>query len=367
MVYRMWRDYPELCPLYLGIESFTNTAIIFFIVALNLHAVSTYNLACKTIDKRTAKSVAAATTTASMATATEKLLGHRSDNLDAYIENGDGDDSGGSSSSTSSSSSGGGGGHDSVANDSSYEPIIPSRSLTIDYSKPKNRISVTLPVLFIWFLAISMAIPLFVYGNVLPSPENPKVCGLVQLNRSNSLILQVLLMKMRIVVPTVFMLATTIYVAYKLVGARKRIRPCGLEEDVLVIMKLALALSIAYILFSMHRIFGSMLFELISRPLMEYKYPRFGETTGMVFCMVHHLMPAIRPILYCCFEPNLWRDMKRNWCCCLLRCCCCCCCCACGSCSNDEELGHRNGNNGSGRSRTTKQVIIDSHSRYGHK
>lgn len=304
MAYRLWRDQPELCPLYLGIESFTNTAIVFFIVALNLHTVSTYNLARKTIEKYSTPNGT-------------KLIGD--DNhvpADVYVENG---------------------------NDSSYEAIIPSRSITIDYSKPKNRVSVTLPVLFTWFVAISMSIPLFIYGNVLPSPENPKICGLVQFNRSNSLILQILLMKMRIILPTLFLLFSTIYVMCKFFAARQKIRPCGLEEDVIVILKLALSLSLTYILFSMQRIFGSLLFELISRPLMEYKYPKFGETTGMIFCMIHHSMPAIRPIIYCCFEQNLWNDMKR--CCCCFGCCCC--------------------SRTSGRS--TTKTVADTRSRYSHK
>lgn len=317
MVYRQWRDQPELCPLYLGIESFTNTAIVFFIVALNLHTVSTYNLARKTIEKRTTNG--------------NKLLGDDAHNTrsDAYVETG---------------VSGSG-------VDTAYEPIIPSRSLTIDYNKPKNRISVTLPVLITWLMAISLAVPLFFYGNVLPSTDNPKMCGVVQFNRSNSLILQILLMKMRIIVPTIFLLFSTVYVMCKYLTARQKIRPCGLEEDVLVILKLALSLSLTYIVFSMHRIYGSLLFELISRPLMEYKYPRFGETTGMIFCMIHHLMPAIRPIIYCCFERNLWNDLKRN-CCCLGGCCCCCCCC---------------GSNNGGRSSHSRTTITKQISQIGHK
>ncbi|CAO1369224.1 unnamed protein product [Diamesa hyperborea] len=42
---RKWTTYHELCSLYMGLETFTSTALIYFLCTINLHAISTSNLA----------------------------------------------------------------------------------------------------------------------------------------------------------------------------------------------------------------------------------------------------------------------------------------------------------------------------------
>lgn len=263
--YRSWMDQPEICPIYLGLDAFTNTAIIFFIITLNMHTVSTYNLALKTIARNAAK-----------------LLNEKQCEIAAIDDDADSDEA--------------------IQHQ--------QRSIIIDYSKPKTRISVLMPIVFIWLLAASMSVPLFWYGHVLPSMNNSKICGLIQLNRNNNLLLQILLIKMRIVVPTVCLALSTIYVTFKLFSVKHTIQQCGLNEDVKQILKLALTLALTFILFSMQRIYGSLWFELISRPMMEYKYSQFDKWIGIGCCMLHYSAPTIRPIIYFYFEKNLWNDFK---------------------------------------------------------
>lgn len=270
--HRSWLEWPEFCPIYLGLDAFTNSAIIFFIVAINLHTISTFNLAQKTIAKK-------------------ELNLLTNEDCEAIATDNTND-----------------------ANASIDQSLCGQRSIVIDYSKPKSQISVILPIVFIWFLAASISIPLFWQGSVLPTKENPKFCGIVQFHRSNSLIMKILLIKMRIVVPTVCLLLSTIYVILKLLKVKQTIRPCGLDEDVQQILKLALALSISFILFSFQRSFGSLWFELISRPMMEYKYALFDTWIGLAGCMLHYVAPIIRPFIYIRYEKNLSNDI-RLFCC----------------------------------------------------
>lgn len=264
-------DWPALCPIYLGLDAFTNSAIIFFIVAINMHTVSTFNLAQKTIAKKEAN-----------------LLMNDDCEIDVVA----------------------------VDTNTTYDhsSLRGQRSIVIDYNKPKSQVSVYLPIIFIWFLATSISIPLFWQGTVLPTKENPKYCGVVHFHRSNSLIMQILLIKIRIIVPTVCLFLSTIYVILKLFKMKQIIRPCGLDENVHQILKLAFTLSITFCIFSFQRAFGSLWFELISRPMMEYKYAIFNKWIGLAGCMLHYLAPIIRPLIYMRYEKNLSNEI-RLFCC----------------------------------------------------
>lgn len=288
---RSWLDPPEMCGVYLGLDTFTNTAIVFFIVALNFHTISTYNLAQKTIARNAVKLMA--------------------EDVDCEISgaavNDENDDD-----------------DDADDEDESNEKMVTrnqhhQRSIVIDYSKPKSYVSVQMPVIFIWLLAASMSVPLFWYGDILPSGCNgAKICGVIQYTRSNTVLLQFLLIKMRIVVPSACLAFSTIYVmATLLKGKRILSRPCGLDEDVRQILKLAAALSLTFILCSMQRLYGSLWFELISRPMMERKYAAFDKWIGIGGCMLHYAAPIVRPVIYCLFAPNV--SMK-----CTVFCCSCC-------------------------------------------
>lgn len=275
---RTWLDPPEMCGIYLGLDAFTNTAIVFFTIAVNFHAISTINLAQKTIARNATKLLIDENDCKAAVAA------HRDDADDAD----DGDNE----------------------NDDSDEGIIGQhqRSIVIDYSKPKSYVSVQMPVVIIWFLAVSMSVPLFWYGDIVPNTcDETKICGVIQYSRANTILLQFLLIKMRIVVPTICLAFSTAYVILKLCNAKHILfRPCGLDEDVRQILKLAVALSLTFIICSMQRLYGSLWFELIAnRPMMERKYAMFEKWIGIGGCMLHYAAPIIRPLIYCHFAPNV--------------------------------------------------------------
>lgn len=276
---------PEMCSVYLGIESFISTATVYLIVAINLHTISTYNLAIKTIRRE------------------EKFNEEQ-----------------GRSSIYSSSASASADPSQSVLPNDDYEVAINHhqqlRSLTIDYSQRKNGISVMLPVIFIWFLSASVSIPLFVFGTILPGMRSSNICGIVSFDADNTQLMQLLMMIVRIAWPTLLLAVTSVCVVLKLYLAKTKIRPCGLEEDVTKILRLTAVISVSYLLFSMQRVYGSLLFEMIStRPFMHYKYPEFDQIVGIVFCMIHYSASALRPIVYYIMDDNIRGEFGWSKCC----------------------------------------------------
>lgn len=315
---RSWLESIEWCPVYLATDALTCTAIIFFITTLNLHTVSTYNLACKTIAKNRSRSLAQ-----------QKLNDAMYNDGDSEFDDGDSE-------------------FDDIDDDEDDDHIcnkvvvtsntkLPEvtikpdytlsrqRSIVIDYSKSKSHISVLWPIVFVWLLAISISIPLYFYGRIIPSQSrdsNDRMCGLVQIDRSNNYLLQILLIKIRIVVPTLCLALSTIYVFYKLAMAKREtlesftieIMTC-IDEDAIQILKLALALALTFIVCSLQRIYGSLWFELISRPMMEYKYSQWHKWFGVAGCLLHYIAIIVRPFIYWRYELKLRRDLKTICCC----------------------------------------------------
>lgn len=295
--HRSWLDPIEWCPVYLGIDALTGTAQVFFIVALNFHTISTHNLACKAIQRKR-----------------EKLLNFETQALEENYYCHEFDESGSTHN------------HSVASVRDVMQQITPDfcrsshhRSIIIDYSKPKSHISVLLPIIVIWLLALSMSVPLFLFGRIIPTVNsNERMCGLVVMNNSNSFLLQILLIKMRIVMPTLCLILSTIHVVLKLWMAKRKTSNMiinVIDEDSIETLKLALSLAITYILCSMQRVYGSLWFELISRPMMEYKYGQFNKFIGISGSLIHYTSIIIRPLIYGRFEKNLQIKLHQRCCC----------------------------------------------------
>lgn len=257
---RKWIFDPILCPIYLGLDSVNSTASIYFIIAINLHAISTYNLAAKTkTDKQ------------------KSLIHRRSSDLQRL-------------------------------NNGNYESTVCTqqqpRSLTIDYSKKKSRISVMCPILFTWILSVSVSVPLFTFGVLLPNRKTAMICGLESFNRGTNIVLQLLVLFIRIIIPSLCLIITFLCVAYKY-RCMKNNRVNRLNRDVRTALKLGVVLSVVYILFCTQRVYGSLVFEIMTTPFMQYKYPVFDQLMAIVFCMVNYAIPAVRPFLYLYVDKGL--------------------------------------------------------------
>lgn len=86
------------------------------------------------------------------------------------------------------------------------------------------------------------------------------------------------------------------------------------REEIIALLELALSLAMTYMLCSVQRIYGSLLFELISRPMMEYKYAKFNKFIDVIGCIVHYSLVIFRPFFYWHFETKLRRDLRERCC-----------------------------------------------------
>lgn len=266
---RKWIFHPAMCPTYLGLDSITTTASVYFIIAVNLHAISTYNLRMKTKNSE------------------QKSLTYRRSSDSQRLNN------------------------------EIYESAVctQQRSLTIDYTKRKDRISVLCPILFIWILSVSVSIPLITFGVLLPNKRSAMICGMENFNRGTNILLQLLVLLIRIIIPTLCLIITFLYAGYKylfLNSDRLSHHTCRLNRDVHTALKLGLSLSIVYILFSTQRAYGSLMFEIMTKPFMQYKYPVFDESVGVVLCMVNYAIPALRPLIYVYADKSLRTRICRS-------------------------------------------------------
>lgn len=315
--YSQWIGHIELCPIYLGIESFACTATYYFIIAINLHGLSTWNLTMKTLEKDL------------------YLQQQESDNddynyTDSDLDDDDEDDDEQTQSDDLNKVDKGGNNSNNNNNDN-YEIALShrgrsrrQRSLTIDYRKRKLNISVMLPVIFIWFLAASVSVPLFVFGNVLPNNEHPKLCGIINFDQDNNFLMQLLIVIIRIGLPSVLFLLTFTFVIHKLYFTKIRLHQCvggaggggggSLDENALAILQLSFIISITFLIFSIQHIYGSLLFEILSKPFGQYKYPKFNRFYSLILSMIHYFLSCLRPFIYFYYDKNIRDETKLIFC-----------------------------------------------------
>ncbi|XP_058447028.1 uncharacterized protein LOC131427655 [Malaya genurostris] len=257
VIHQQWLFEPEHCTFYIGFESFTNIAIVYFIVGLNFHSISTYNLAQQ------------------MSTSDETLSypGQDSESHSDYM----------------------------ITEENNYEVatenIVQKRSLTIDYRHRKTNVSVLWPVLLIWFIAMSESLPLFLFSDVISSDEDVKFCTVIINDRTNHYIIQWLVILIRIAVPTLTLAVTIVLVVFKFHQGRRFLQPTEIDENVAFILKVAIFLSLSYVVFSMQRLYGSLLYEVLAKPILRHKYPAFDKRSGLIFTFLHYFLSFLRPLV----------------------------------------------------------------------
>ncbi|XP_058819522.1 uncharacterized protein LOC131682210 isoform X2 [Topomyia yanbarensis] len=257
IAHQQWIFESEHCTFYIGFESFTNIAIVYFIIGLNFHSISTYNLAqqISTIDEQLACPYQDSESNSDYMTTEEN-------NYEVATEN-----------------------------------IIQKRSLTIDYRHRKTNVSVMWPVLLIWFIAMSESLPLFLFSDVVSTDEDVKFCTVLINDRTNHYIIQWLVILIRIAVPTIALAVTIAMTVFKFYQGRRFLQPSAIDENVAFILKVAIFLSITYAIFSMQRLYGSLLFEVLSKPILRHKYPAFDKRSGLIFTFLHYFLSFLRPLV----------------------------------------------------------------------
>uniref|UniRef100_A0A182R1R8 G_PROTEIN_RECEP_F1_2 domain-containing protein n=1 Tax=Anopheles funestus TaxID=62324 RepID=A0A182R1R8_ANOFN len=263
-----WIFSTEHCTLYSGLESFTSVAIVYFIVGLNFHSISSYNLAVDLAKN--------ALTTQDAESATESLTEENS-----Y----------------------------EVATDT----ISQKRSLTIDYRYKKRRICVRFPILLVWFIAASESLPLFLFADITAitptsgAGQQPKqYCTELTSSMVNHNIVSFMVIVIRIILPTVALVITLIQAVIKFYRGKHFTQPDEIEENVAFSLKVSIFLSLSYAIFSIQRLFGSVLQEMLLQPNIVPKYPVFSPFVGISLTVLHYSASFIRPlvIIVMCKQKN---------------------------------------------------------------
>lgn len=338
-----WTFPPDSCPLYLGVESISSIATVYFVIALNLHALSTYNLARQTIrreDRQTWEQqqerllarhendlLVEASECAEDVDLKNEICADAERKADVDTENqyapilADSPPPSTPESDTIGQNDGYETPIDKLRNvravlEHTYqEPCYAPRCLTIDYSQRKTSVSVIWPVLFVWFVAASASTPLFSFGSVLPSRRSPNVCGVVNFDPHNNRLLQAMVLAVRVVMPTLCLMLSGVAVLWTQRQCRRKIRPCGLDENVADVLRVAAVLTLVFLLASEQHVVGSLMFELWSqRPLMVAKYPWLDVRMGaMALCMLHWSAAIGRPFVYvACDAGGMRTEVRRT-------------------------------------------------------
>jgi hypothetical protein len=276
-----WLFSPDLCAIYLGVDSFTSTSTIYFIVMINLHSISTFNLARKTsIENQSCRQKAA-----------DEDLYEESSCTKSFID-------------------------EPEQGDGNYEVARPERviksrykrSITIDYRPRKTKISVILPTIYIWVMSASVALPFFILSDVIPSVADPQVCGIRNFDGHNVLLLQVFAMAIRVVVPCVCLLLAMVWTVQKLCSTSElTLTELGeVDERVDGNLKISLVFSVIFVVCSLQKLIISLVFEILTRPFMMPKYPNVNsKLVPVALALLNSTASVVRPIVYLTMENSI--------------------------------------------------------------
>ncbi|KAJ8960184.1 hypothetical protein NQ318_003907 [Aromia moschata] len=166
-----WIFSPDICPLFNGVETLVNSLTLWFIICLNFHVISLWNLHKNDVQKKNKNPLT------SCKDESDECLVRRNEN---------------------------------------------NRTLNIDYRKRKNDVSVILPTLLIWFFCVSLSIPNFALSLTMKINGNYTVCAIA--DNLYGHILQRLLLILRVLLPMVLLLFALIVLIKKLANTSRKDR-----------------------------------------------------------------------------------------------------------------------------------------------
>lgn len=260
-----WIFNDNLCPIYLGSESFTSSALYYFVIALNLHTISTCVLHLKL--KRIERERADEENTRALESGTE-------------------------------------------TDESTDDDGIHKRQIVIDYTRKKShQVSIFWPICFIWMLAISISIPNFIFGETTMGNTELFSCRLSIRDSDNIRLMDFLTLIIRFLIPTIYLFLTLITLIFficstdfKRTGRNgnkklKLVTNYGMKENTISLLKLSMFISISYIMFSLYKMNGSVKwFYDILHKFDSYRLMK--ERTKIILCMVSNVGPIIRAFIY---------------------------------------------------------------------
>ncbi|KAF5299928.1 hypothetical protein FQR65_LT09323 [Abscondita terminalis] len=267
-----WTFSTTICLIFSGCEVITNTFILYNIICLNFHIVSSLNLHLnQTIKTKKVK------LTSIDDEDSEQFLVDRSD--------------------------------DQICN----------RNVVIDYRRKKTSIPIAFPLILVWFVGLSISIPQFTLSTTVIVQNNSTLCTIFDTFYNK--LLQDLSMVFRIVIPTPLLLVSLL-ILIKKTYQMKYLKDAGQDtssahtfEKMQSSAVLAIILTVMYLILSLQRLIFHLL-HIITQELNEnsstdfFKVPPLENVTctnftNLLSAMIHYASSTFRPFAYIFVIPEV--------------------------------------------------------------
>ncbi|CAG9798041.1 unnamed protein product [Chironomus riparius] len=205
-----WIFGDDLCGIMSGLLNFSSTAITYVLLTMNLHAVSTANLACKAL----------------------KIIQSEEEKSNFINE-------------------------EVESTSDTYDTLEQKRTLTIDYSGPKwkTSINVIFPTLIIWILSLSISMPTIIIS-ALNREFDENYCIIL---RSSFGAAEVFTTFVKIILPMLVFIPT-IFILFRKRNMLKKIEEHYIDENPIEIIQITLIITITYLVLQLPKI----IFDIIS-------------------------------------------------------------------------------------------------------
>lgn len=269
-----WRFGPDMCVIYLGFEVLAGTSLVYFLVALCLHAIATANLTLAIKTKKEAE---------------EELLEDITEMKSSR--------------------------HSLV---SRSESATPTKSA--DARKNKSpQVPVIFPAMLVWILSASLSVPEFALSTTIDVRSGPTICTFADGYYLTSM--RLLLSIFQLLIPLPVLLVSCAVITYKLNKMTKRKAEFqeNLVRDSSGVLRLSLFLCCMYLVLSVPRSTLSSVHLLLGEGaegegLDRFKTPPLNNSHAppsvpFTLSFFHFLASAVKPIIYVYFTQNPNRKM----------------------------------------------------------
>ncbi|KAF5293912.1 hypothetical protein FQA39_LY13617 [Lamprigera yunnana] len=265
-----WAFSTTLCLVYSGSEVLINTFILYNIVCLNFHVISTVNLHLRRIEK----------------TKKQRITTLDEEDPEEFLVQ--------------------------TSEDQHY-----NRNIVIDYRRHKNNISIIFPLLLVWFVCLSISVPQYTLSTTVIVQNNSTLCTVFDIFYNK--LLQDLSMVFRIVIPVPLLLLSLLLLIKKCyqnkyANPSNQNEPNKIEKNRTLLI-LGIVLTVTYIILSLQRQIFYLLHIIaqeieVNDTTNSFKMPPLENSTcsnftNLLSSITHYTSSTFRPLIYIFVLPEL--------------------------------------------------------------
>lgn len=237
-----WIFGDDLCGIMSGLLNFSSTAITYVLLTMNLHAISTANLACKAL----------------------KIIQSEEEKSNFINE-------------------------EVESTSDTYDKLEQKRTLTIDYSGPKWKTSINalFPTLIIWILSLSISLPTIMFS-ALNREFDENYCIVLKSSFGGAEIFTTfvkVVLPMLVFVPAIFILLRKRTIL-------KNVEEHYIDENPIETIEVTLTITLAFLVLQIPKI----TFDIVST-LTEIEHNKILYYSSCAFCIMYYFAILVRPIL----------------------------------------------------------------------